>query len=301
MSAEQYQRMVNTLDKEIADLEKRKATADKKSADEQKKAASVNISKNASATTIKSKMSEIRRHEDAARKASEESADLQKKIAEKRAKRNDAYLKLQKEQQTEQKKAQRVQQQMISDMQRLYEDRIADLEKQALPIISVSSTSKAELAPEYDVFVSHAWEDKESFADEFVNELRKLGISVWYDTSQIRWGDSMRQRIDDGLKKSKFGVVILSPNYIAEGKYWTKAELDGLFQLESIRGKTLLPIWHDLTKKQVMEFSPIIANKKAMTTASMTAQEIAAELANLLPDFKRVEESESGQVENGNP
>ncbi len=301
MSAEQYQRMVNTLDKEIADLEKRKATADKKSADEQKKAASVNISKNASATTIKSKMSEIRRHEDAARKASEESADLQKKIAEKRAKRNDAYLKLQKEQQTEQKKTQRVQQQMIRDMQRLYEDRIADLEKQALPVISVSSTAETELMPEYDVFVSHAWEDKESFADEFVDELRKLGISVWYDTSQIRWGDSMRQRIDDGLKKSKFGVVILSPNYIAEGKYWTKAELDGLFQLESVRGKTLLPIWHDLTKKQVMEFSPIIANKKAMTTASMTAQEIAEELANLLPDFKRVEESENGQAENGNP
>ena len=50
-----------------------------------------------------------------------------------------------------------------------------------------------------------------------------------------------------------------------------------------------------------MEFSPIIANKKAMTTASMTAQEIAAELANLLPDFKRVEESENGQVKNGNP
>lgn len=224
-----------------------------------------------------------------------------KKIAEKRAKRNDAYLKLQKEQQAEQKKAQRAQQQMISDMQRLYENRIADLEKQALPVVSVSSTSETELVPEYDVFVSHAWEDKESFADEFVDELRKLGISVWYDTSQIRWGDSMRPRIDDGLNKSRFGVVILSPNYIAEGKYWTKAELDGLFQLESIRGKTLLPIWHDLTKKQVMEFSPIIANKKAMTTASMTAQEIAEELANLLPDFKRVEESENGQTENGNP
>ena len=293
MSAEQYQRMVNTLDKEIADLEKKKAAADKKSTNEQKKAASVNISKNASAATIKSKMSEICRHEDAARKASEESADLQKKIAEKRAKRNNAHLKLQKEQQAEQKKAQRAQQQMISAMQRLYEDRIADLEKQALPVVSVSSTLETELMPEYDVFVSHAWEDKESFADEFVDELRKLGISVWYDTSQIRWGDSMRQRIDDGLNKSRFGVVILSPNYIAEGKYWTKAELDGLFQLESIRGKTLLPIWHDLTKKQVMEFSPIIANKKAMTTASMTAQEIAEELAILLPDFKRVEGSEN--------
>lgn len=234
----------------------------------------------------------------AARKATEESADLQKKIAEKRTKRNDAYLRLQKEQQAVQKKEQKAQQRVISDMRQLYENRIADLERQTLPAINISSSAEAELAPEYDVFVSHAWEDKESFADEFVDELRKLGINVWYDTSQIRWGDSMRQRIDDGLKKSKFGIVILSPNYIAEGKYWTKAELDGLFQLESVKGKTLLPIWHDLTKKQVMEFSPIIANKKAMTTASMTAQEIAVELANLLPN---TEEFENGQTENGNP
>ena len=47
----------------------------------------------------------------------------------------------------------------------------------------------------------------------------------------------MRARIDEGLRKSKFGVVILSPNYIAENKYWTKAELDGLFQMEVLMGK----------------------------------------------------------------
>lgn len=292
MSVEQYQRAVNTLDKEIADLEKKKAVADKKSADEQKRAASVSISKNASAATVRSKMSEIQRHEASARKAAEESADIQKNIADKRVKRNDAYLRLQKEQEAEQKKSQREQQRMIKDMQRLYEDRIADLERQALPTISNLPIEESESIPEYDVFVSHAWEDKESFADEFVLELKKLGVNVWYDTSQIRWGDSMRQRIDDGLKKSKFGVVILSPSYIAEGKYWTKAELDGLFQLESVKGKMLLPIWHNLTKKQVMEFSPIIANKKAMTSASMTAQEIAEELVRLLSDFKQVEDTE---------
>ena len=92
----------------------------------------------------------------------------------------------------------------------------------------------------------------------------------------------MRARIDDGLRKSKFGVAILSPNYIAEGKYWTKAELDGLFQMESINGKTLLPIWHNLTKKQVMDYSPILASKLAMTTATMTAEEIADELLDML-------------------
>ena len=92
----------------------------------------------------------------------------------------------------------------------------------------------------------------------------------------------MRQRIDDGLRKSRFGIVVLSPNYIADGKYWTKAELDGIFQLESVNGKMLLPIWHGLSKKQVMEYSPIIASKKAMTTANMTPQEIAEEMKMLL-------------------
>lgn len=52
MSVDYYQRIVNGLDKEIADLEKKQASADKKAADEKKKAASVTISKNASASVI---------------------------------------------------------------------------------------------------------------------------------------------------------------------------------------------------------------------------------------------------------
>ena len=287
MSVEQYQRTVNSLEKEIADLEKKKAAADKKASDEQKRAASISWSKNASASTIKSKMGEIQRHEDAARKASAESAELQRKIADKRGKRNDAYLRLQKEQQAERQKEQIEHQRMIDNMRSLYEKRIANLEQQTIPTIYTPNLGKNLSGSEYDVFVSHAWEDKASFVDEFVEELRKLEIKVWYDTSELRWGDSMRQRIDEGLRTSKFGIVILSPYYIAEGKYWTKAELDALFQVESINGKTLLPIWHNLTKKQVMEFSPMIANKKAMTTASMTAQEIAEELAKLLSDLHK--------------
>ncbi len=279
MSVEQEQRTVYSLDKDIADLEKKKAAADKKAADEQKKAASVNISKNASSSTVKLKLGEIQRHDEAARKAAAESADLQKRIAEKRAKRNAAYLKLQKEEQSEKKK----QEKAFNDLKSSYEHRIAEIE--ALKIYDIENTvqvSREDEEPEYDVFVSHAWEDKKSFVDEFVQCLRDRDIKVWYDKSQIKWGDSMRARIDAGLRKSKFGVAVLSPDYISDGKYWTKAELDGLFQLESINGKMLLPIWHNLTKKQVMEFSPILASKLAMTTASMTADEIADELLKML-------------------
>ena len=286
MSVDYYQRIVNGLDKEIADLEKKQASAYKKAADEKKKAASVTISKNASASTIKSKMNQIARYNDASNKATSESADLAKKIADKRKKRNDAYLKLQKEQQNEQKK----QDNKIKNMQKSYERKITDLSSQMMGslherVVSVTpeiNVSNFEEELQYDVFVSHAWEDKEDFVEEFIQELRDLEIRVWYDKSRIKWGDSMRAKIDEGLKKSRFGVAVLSPNYIAEGKYWTKAELDGLFQMESVNGKTLLPIWHKLTKKEVMDYSPIIASKLAMNTASMTAKEIAEKLKELL-------------------
>lgn len=284
MSVEQYQRTVNSLDKEIVSLEKKKAAVDKKSADEQKKAANVFIGKNASASEIRSKTRQKEQHITASMKAANESANLAKKIADKRTKRNDAYIKLQKEQAAEQKKRDKA----MQDMQHAYEQRIIELTSPTItPVETIVHDVLDEGIPEqYDVFVSHAWEDKTDFVDEFVEALQSEHIKVWYDRQQIKWGDSMRTKIDNGLKKSKFGIVVLSPNYIAEGKYWTKAELDGLFQLESINGKTLLPVWHNLTKKEVMEYSPIIANKLAMSTAIMTPQEMAAELAALLNDSK---------------
>lgn len=283
MSVEQYQRTVNSLDKEIADLEKKKAEADDKSASAQKRAASINISKTASVSMINSKLRQIEKYKSDAVKAQKDSADLQKKIADKRKKRNDAYLRLQKEQQNEQKK----QDVEAKKMQESYEKRIKELQMQLIPQTDLVRQDDANDEPDYDVFVSHAWEDKESFVDEFVNELRALGAKVWYDKTQMKWGDSMRTKIDEGLKKSRFGVAVLSPDYIAEHKYWTKAELDGLFQMESINGKTLLPIWHNLTKQQVMNFSPIIASKLAMSTATMTPKEIAEEMVKLLPDVTK--------------
>lgn len=283
MSVEQYQRSVNSLDKDIAALEKKKAEADKKCAELSKKISSTgkSITSRASASTAASKLKQISAWESDRAKKTAESADLGKKIADKRQKRNDAYLKLQKAQQDEQKKQDR----QMKNIQASYESRIAQLQRLSIPSSVHSSSDDADAMTEevqYDVFVSHAWEDKGSFADEFVEELRKMDLRVWYDTTQIKWGDSMRAKIDDGLKNSKFGVVVLSPDYIKDGKYWTKAELDGLFQLESINGKMLLPVWHNLTKKEVMDYSPIIASKLAMTTASMTPAEIAEELAKLL-------------------
>ena len=133
---------------------------------------------------------------------------------------------------------------------------------------------------EFDVFLSHATEDKESFADELFEELQKVGVKVWYDSINIRWGDSLRSTIDNGLKKSKYGIVIITTNYINKG--WTQYELDGLFQIEMTNGKTILPIWHNITKKDVQAFSPSLASRAALNTAMLTPEEIALELLKFL-------------------
>ena len=285
MSVDQCQRIVNTLDKEITDLEKKKAAKDKEIASLQGKVNTTNksITKNTSPSMLSSKLRQITGWETDIAKKSKESADLSAKIADKRKKRSEAYLKLQKAQQDEQKKSDKQTAKMIKD----YENRINELQRQAIQqIIQPQLHYVSQKDEEYDVFISHAWEDKEDFVDELVTEMRRLGIKVWYDTDRLKWGDSMREKIDKGLSKSRYGVVVLSPDYIREDKYWTKSELNGLFQVETINGKTILPIWHKLTKKQVTEYSPIIADRKALTTSDYTAEEMANTLKELFFDIE---------------
>ena len=280
MSVAQAQRNVNALDTDIANLEKKKVAKDKECADLQKKivAAQKNATKTSSQTTLKNKLRQIASWEADLAKKSKDSADIGKKIADKKKKRADSSLKLQKEERGQQKKDEKKNKAVLSS----YQARIEDLQGQLrATVVPLSTPTCGEEPEEYDVFVSHAFEDKEDFVDDLVAEMRKLDLKVWYDSDKLKWGDSMREKIDRGLSKSKYGIVVLSPNYIAEQKYWTKAELNGLFQVETINGKTILPIWHNLTKKQVVEYSPIIADRKAMTTASMTAEEIANELKAL--------------------
>ena len=293
MSSEQYQRIVNQLDDEIAKLEAKKSKKDEEISKYNTKKISIrnSINKHTSESLLRSKMSQIASCEKEIAKKTKESADFGKSIATKKKRRNDAYLKLQKEEERERKKSELENKRL----QESYLLRIDELEVQLKQALTPSPNMNDEAIysnEEYDVFISHAFEDKEEFVDELVEELKKLNLKIWYDTDKLHWGDSMRDRIDKGLSKSKYGIVVLSPNYIAEHKYWTKAELNGLFQVETINGKTILPIWHNLTKKQVVEYSPIIADKKALTTALMTPKEIAVEL-------KKLFESEKTEEDNG--
>lgn len=132
----------------------------------------------------------------------------------------------------------------------------------------------------YDVFISHASEDKESVVRALANALEAEGLRVWYDEFTLRIGDSLRQKIDRGLAASRVGLVVLSPSFISKG--WPNYELDGIVARSVSGEQTLLPIWHDITKQQVIDYSPSLADKVARSTGTHTVEDIAAEIGDLL-------------------
>jgi hypothetical protein len=85
-------------------------------------------------------------------------------------------------------------------------------------------TSEGRALP-HDVFICHASEDKADVARPLAEALRNEGINVWLDEFQMRVGDSLRRKIDEGLRNSAYGVVILSPSFFL--KQWPQWELDG--------------------------------------------------------------------------
>lgn len=133
---------------------------------------------------------------------------------------------------------------------------------------------------EYDVFISHASEDKDEVVRPLAQALAEQGLKVWYDEFELKIGDSLRRKIDRGLANSKFGIVVLSKAFIKKG--WTNYELDGIISKANTGEQVLLPIWHGITKKEVLDYSPSLADKVARNTASYTVEDIAEEIAELI-------------------
>lgn len=118
----------------------------------------------------------------------------------------------------------------------------------------------------WDVFISYASEDRADVAEPLAQGLGAEGLEVWYDQSELKLGDSLRERIDDGLARCRFGVVILSESFFC--KHFPRRELQGLTQREVNGRKVVLPVWHGLTAERVRQFSPPLGDKLAADTVN---------------------------------
>ena len=120
---------------------------------------------------------------------------------------------------------------------------------------------------QHDVFICHASEDKVGLVRPLAVALKAEHIDVWYDEFSLRIGDSLRQSIDRGLAGARYGVVVLSPSFFQ--KPWTQWELNGLVSrmMREHRG-IVLPIWHEVGPEDVAQYSPSLADIRALDSRS---------------------------------
>ena len=264
--------------KKIADESKREVDKGK-----QIDSVNRNITNSTSLSSLQSKQRQIQGYQRDISNIRSKIADYQKKIASKSSDLGRARQSLLKAQQDEQKKLQQEQVNFQRTIQRSIEEQKAQLST----LISMNYSSSthvvedaAEISKQYDFFISHASEDKDDIVRDLADALVGRNIKVWYDEFELKIGDSLRKSIDKGLTNSKYGIVILSPSYIK--KNWTEYELNGMVAREMDGHKVILLIWHKITKDEVLEFSPTLADKMALNTAIHTIDDIVTQLQSLL-------------------
>ena len=273
---------VSRHQKTLADLQKKLADELKKEASkiDQKNRIERSITKSTPLSSLRSKQQQITREMSAIAGIQKKKADISKKIADANGRLHKAQQALTKEEENNRKKIHELerkrereqlnrQRAITHELRTQYSYRPA---KDRIPTRNV----------QYDVFISHASEDKDEFVKPLVEALQNAEYKVWYDEFTLKIGDSLRRSIDSGLKNSKYGIVIFSNAFFS--KNWTQYEVDGLVTREMEGHKVILPIWHMVSKTQVYEFSPTLADKKAINSSLSTIDEIVAQLAEVLDE-----------------
>ena len=261
MSISQIESKIKSLQAEITRLNKRNTEEAKKEAKAQEniRRTQKSITKNTSLSSLKTKQRTIASEIDKADKARKKQTEILEKIGKKKAELAKQQGLLQKEQD--------------KAFKSLTDKHDSLIEAQRKLVSEADAMQTAVQEKEYDFFISHAWEDKEAVAKPLADALIAKGAKVWLDKYEMTVGDSLRQSIDDGLVHSRYGIVILSETYFK--KFWTGKELNGLFAKQEDGQKVILPVWHNISKDRVKEYSPILADMFALKTADFTTDELA--------------------------
>ena len=139
-------------------------------------------------------------------------------------------------------------------------------------------------ARKWDAFISHAGEDNVAVVEPLARMLLDGGLRIWVDFHELRVGDRLRERIGDGLTRSRYGIVVFSNAFF--GKAWPEAELDGLFALDQAGRSSLLPVWHEIDVDEVTRYSPLLAGRLALPT-SRGIEYVATELHERITGARR--------------
>lgn len=130
-----------------------------------------------------------------------------------------------------------------------------------------------------DIFLCHAWDDRQGAAKDLYDLLKVRGVKVWFSGEDIRLGVPFLREIDKGLARSRIGLVLVTPNFLKRirGESIADKELSVLLQ----QGQ-LVPIMHGTTFDALREVSPMLASRNGLSTAEDTMADVATKLADLV-------------------
>lgn len=149
----------------------------------------------------------------------------------------------------------------------------------ALMPVRESVEKRASLPDVRDIFLCHAWDDRQGAAKQLHDLLESIGVSVWFSEKDVSLGTPLLREIDKGLAKSRVGIVLVTPTLLRRLSEESIAdkELSALLARDQ-----LVPIVHDTTYEALREVSPLLASRSGLSTAEDTMGDIAAKLAELV-------------------
>ena len=130
-----------------------------------------------------------------------------------------------------------------------------------------------------DVFLCHAWDDRQGSAKELHDLLESKGVRVWFSEKDLGLGVPMMRAIDKGLVNSRVGIVLVTPAMLkrlpAEGV--ADKELSAL-----LRRERLVPVVHGTTYEELEKVSLLLASRAGLSTAEESMAAVATKIAELV-------------------
>jgi hypothetical protein len=130
-----------------------------------------------------------------------------------------------------------------------------------------------------DVFLCHAWDDRQGAAKELHDLLQSRGVRVWFSEKDVGLGVPLLRAIDKGLANSRIGIVLVTPALLR------RLPTEGIADKELsalLAGERLVPVLHDTTYEALREVSPLLASRSGLSTAEEPMADVAAKLAELV-------------------
>lgn len=157
-------------------------------------------------------------------------------------------------------------------------------------------TDGSSVDAQYDAFISYARDERETIVRPLYDHLTDMGLRIWFDEFEVTIGDRIQGSINQGMRNSDYGIVVLSEGFL--NRRYPIWELEGFLtrQLQGgDREKVLLPLYYDIDEEVVGAYSPALANLHALTVTTDNVGTVADRLYDVID--QGAGETVSGQLD----